>query len=120
MDLKTCGKPGCAPVEQTRGQMGNGDYALYVGSWRMTGDVPADLLKSLHALQLGPTGNAEADAAGHERYHEFVELNDDNRNDIRIFCKACGKASGWNKRDVPGMPGVGSDFIRKRWNDSVG
>lgn len=80
-ELKTCGKDGCNPVEQVRGEMGPGDYF----------GQPED-------------------------YHTQVEMHDDIRNDFRICCKKCGKATGWNHKDLPNMPGAGADYVRKVWN----
>lgn len=83
MELKTCGKDGCNPVEQVRGAMGPGDY-------------------------FGQS----------EDYHTQVEMHDGIRDDFRICCMKCGKATGWNQKDLPNMPGAGADYVRKVWNDA--
>lgn len=51
-------------------------------------------------------------------YYKTVEMYDDIRNDVRICCKVCGVSSGWCKPDAPGMPGAGTDYMRKLWNEA--
>lgn len=53
-----------------------------------------------------------------ENYFERVDLDESNRDDVRICCKVCGTASGWTKADAPGMPGAGRDYMVKRWNEN--
>jgi hypothetical protein len=50
-------------------------------------------------------------------YYERVEMEDAIRGDVRVCCKVCGSASGWTKPDAPGMPGAGTDYMVKRWNE---
>lgn len=45
------------------------------------------------------------------------ELHEGNRDDIRVACSHCPNATGWNKRDQPGMPGVGIGFMKNHWNE---
>jgi len=45
------------------------------------------------------------------------ELHEGNRDDIRVACTKCQNATGWNKRDQPGMPGVGINFMKNHWNE---
>jgi hypothetical protein len=102
--LKTCGKEACNPVEQVRGKMGPGDYAdviiahRYVPPWDTTTKINAETAQDLHL---------------------HVEVDESGKDDFRICCLTCGKATGWNKSDAPGMPGVGRDFTRKRWNEGM-
>lgn len=83
------------PVEQIRGEMGAGDYF----------DV---LTRNLDAAKIDRVP---------DDYHDFVDLHNDNCNDFRIICRKCFLTTGWGKADVPGMPGVGIDFLRKRWRE---
>lgn len=101
MAVQKCGREGCDPSEQVRGRMGAGDYAdvLKSNAVPVPGAVPADDL---------------------QRYHELVELDDANRDDVRICCLQCGKATGWQKPDAPGMPGIGVEFTRKTWANLMG
>lgn len=97
--LKKCFNPECDPREQIRGEMGSGDYK----------DVE---------LNNGPDFKFPGVPHKTVEHYKFVELRDDNRNDFRICCMTCGKASSWGPRDVPGMPGAGADWIVKRWNET--
>ena len=97
--LGKCQKNGCNPVIQVRGEMGPGDYKLW-----------------------GPPTGAEAIAdyheTGGENYYLYVDINDENRYDIRVACKKCGVATGWAKRDAPNMPDAGLDWSIKLWNET--
>jgi hypothetical protein len=100
MNLKQCGKNGCRPVEQTRGQMGHGDYADVIASHRHVVPNPAQSfvdMESSHDL------------------HTLVEMDESAKNDFRVCCMKCGKTTPWQMPDAPGMPGVGIDYTRKRW-----
>jgi len=48
------------------------------------------------------------------------ELHAENENDIRVSCAKCQNATGWQKRDAPGMPEVGVGFTRNLWNECHG
>lgn len=100
MALKTCGNSECNPVEQTRGDMGEGDYV--------------DVIKAHEFVGPGPGSNVHRDTA--VRLHEMAEMHDGIRNDFRICCLTCGKATGWNQRDLPNMPEAGADYVRKQWD----
>jgi hypothetical protein len=107
--LKRCSRPDCDPREQVRGDMRAGDYydviaANCMGRW---GGVPEPHLYGV------PEGSPEAATA---KACHIVEASPDAASDFRICCKACGKATGWNRSDAPGMPGVGRDWSRKLWN----
>jgi hypothetical protein len=101
--LRKCDKSGCTPVEQIRGKMGRGDYA--------------DVIKS-HEF-VGPSASSAVDRISAENLHEIVEMNDEIKDDFRICCLTCGKATGWNRQDAPGMPGAGADYTRKKWNEGT-
>lgn len=110
MTLKTCGKTGCNPIEQIRGNMKAGDYHDVIAS-----HAKSDSMSDPH-LYGTPQGSDEASTA---RAEHLVEMPEDGRNDFRIVCKTCGRVTPWNKSDAPGMPGVGKTFTRDRWNEMV-
>jgi hypothetical protein len=125
--LKPCGKGGCAPVEQLRGDMRPGDYYDVIASNPFGEPFPVHLAKMLggvpepekYGLPVRDHGDIEVlTSQGYADYH-MVEVHENNSRDFRICCKTCGKATGWTQRDVPGMPGAGADFSRKTWNESV-
>jgi hypothetical protein len=68
----------------------------------------------------GPPGGGEPNKDFHEtgglNYYKYVDLHDNNRNDIRICCKTCWECTGWNLRDLPNMPDAGLDWMVKHWN----
>lgn len=82
-------------VEQVRGEMGEGDYF----------DAVTNSLDEPKLARLP------------QDYHNYVELDDSNRTDFRIVCRKCFLSTGWMKADAPGMPGVGKDFARKKWDE---
>lgn len=112
MTLKTCGKTGCNPIEQTRGEMKAGDYHDVIASHsgQRFGTIPDPHLYGT------PVGSPEAETA---RAEHLVEMPEDGRADFRIVCTTCGKATGWNKADAPNMPGVGKTFMRDLWNEKA-
>lgn len=84
-------------VVQVRGQMGEGDYFDVLKNDEMESflsRVPRD-------------------------YHSHVHLDDENRTDLRIICRKCHLTTGWNKADAPGMPGVGLDFAKRKWDAMI-
>lgn len=97
MDLRKCGRNGCAPIEQIRGRMGPGDYF----------DVAENDGQHAFAERMKDP----------ENYHRMAELDDSNKDDIRIICRKCHRTTGWNKADAPGMPGAGRDYLQRVWND---
>lgn len=103
MQLKTCTKEGCRPVEQTRGQMGHGDYMDVIVAHRYVVPNPASSVDMVSSHDL----------------HLIVDADKDSASDFRICCMTCGKATGWQRRDAPGMPGVGIEFTRKTWNGVI-
>jgi len=103
MQLKKCAKKDCKPVEQTRGNMGHGDYV--------------DVIKSHQHVTRGPSSDVDMDSS-HD-LHLLVDKEEDNKSDCRICCMTCGKVTGWQRRDAPGMPGVGIEFTRKKWNEGI-
>lgn len=104
MQLKKCAKKDCKPVEQTRGDMGRGDYA--------------DVIKSHRHVTPSPSQSSVDMKSSHD-LHLLVEMEEDNKSDYRICCLTCGKATGWQRRDAPGMPGVGVEFTQKKWNEGI-
>lgn len=102
MQLNTCGAEGCNPVEQTRGRMGPGDYA--------------DVIKSHRHVTPNPS-NSLVDMVSSHDLHLIVERDESSQDDVRICCMTCGRVTGWQRRDAPGMPGVGVDFTRQQWNN---
>lgn len=103
MSLYKCVNDNCNPVEQIRGEMGPGDYV----------DVAM-----AHEF-VGPGAGSAVHRDSATNLHELVEMEEDNKTDTRICCLTCGKATGWNRRDAPGMPGAGADYTRKLWNEGV-
>ena len=99
--LKKCDKPDCNPVEQTRGDLGPGDYADVVKAHRW----------------VGPSADSAVNGLTAENLHELCEMEEANKPDFRICCMTCGKATGWNRRDAPNMPEAGADYTRKLWNN---
>lgn len=104
MHLKTCGKTSCNPVQQTRGEMGHGDYVDVIISHEHVRPNPAE---------------SKVDMYSSYDLHAIVEMDEDNKSDIRVCCKTCGKVTGWQRRDAPGMPGVGIEFSRSTWNGTI-
>lgn len=60
-------------------------------------------------------------------HHRIVEITHDmrqpdgstlpgNATNVRVACKTCGMATGWNHKDLPNMPGAGQDYVVKTWN----
>lgn len=110
--MKTCGKPNCNPVEQIRGKVGAGDYhdVIAANGGRLGGVAePAK-----YGKPADPSKWVDGQDDGHH-----VEVDDSNRDDYRIVCTICGRATGWNKQDAPGMPGVGKDFTQKKWDEGI-
>lgn len=112
--LKTCGKDGCCPVEQIRGEMRPGDYFDVIANNRI--GVPGALPEpEKYGIPI-----SEGDDCGDNRPEHCVEMNDAIKDSFRICCKMCGKATPWGAQDIPGMPGAGADWTRKKWNDTAG
>jgi hypothetical protein len=109
-ELKTCGREGCAPIEQTRGDMRPGDYHDVIMANQKSRAGGIDEPEKYGVIE----GSPEAETANPAH---VVEMSDGIRGDVRICCKTCGCATGWNKADAPGMPGVGRDYVRKVWNE---
>lgn len=111
-NLKTCGKVGCNPIEQIRGEMDAGDYHDVVAAHQNRGGLGG----ISDPLKYGtPAKPGEDSQDGHH-----VEIEDSNRHDYRIVCTTCGAATGWNKADVDNMPGVGKLFTQNLWNEKTG
>lgn len=111
MTLKTCGKPNCNPIEQTRGKMKGGDFHDVTAAHSQRGGAIPD--PHLYGV---PANSPEAEDANVEH---IVEAPEDGKTDVRIVCTACGKATGWAKADAAGMPGVGKMHSEKVWNKKV-
>lgn len=110
--MKTCGKTNCEPVEQIRGEMGPGDYHDIIAA-HSKARSGAMMEPEKYGAVAGPEWKDGQDDGHH------VEIDDSNRNDYRIVCKTCGKATPWNKQDAPNMPGVGKLFTQKLWDNGV-
>lgn len=110
--LKTCGKQHCQPLEQVRGNMGPGDYHDVIAANRvlMQGGVPEP---EKYGYPVYPGQEIPADR--HSKH--CVEMDESTKDDFRICCATCGKATRWGASDIPGMPGAGADWTRKFWND---
>lgn len=114
--LKPCDKEGCFPVEQIRGEMGQGDYYDVTISNRYRPGGVEEPEKYGIPIRANAAGHFDC---GDNNPSLCVELHDGNSSDFRICCKTCGKATPWGARDIPGMPGAGADWIRKRWNEAA-
>lgn len=99
--LKKCSDPGCDPREQVRGEMGPGDYKDVEFSQGPRTSPPGPIHKTVD-------------------HYKYVEVNDENRGHFRVCCFNCGLATAWAPKDFPGMPGAGSDWVIKTWNDEMG
>jgi hypothetical protein len=84
------------PVEQTRGEMGPGDYFDVIENRRIILALPEEVIDNIH---------------------NWVDLDDTNRTDFRIICRKCHLTTGWMKADAPGYPGVLRDSNRKLWDE---
>jgi hypothetical protein len=103
MQLKKCTNKACKPVEQTRGSMSHGDYV--------------DVIKAHEHVTPGPSSAVNMKSS-HD-LHLIIDNEEDNKTDRRVCCLTCGKATGWQRRDAPGMPGVGIEFTHKTWNGVI-
>lgn len=115
--LKTCSKPDCQPLEQTRGDMGQGDYHDVIVNNRVerAGGVP-DPKK--YGIPIWANSNGYYECGEHNAVH-CVEMDESGKTDFRICCKTCGKTTPWGYNDFPGMPGAGADYTRKKWNEQT-
>ena len=101
MELKAVCCKDSKPVLQTRGKMGHGDYM--------------DVIKSHeHVRPNESESRVNMDTAWD--LHLLAEMEEDNKTDIRVCCMSCGKVTGWQRRDAPGMPEVGIYHTIKTWN----
>jgi hypothetical protein len=88
VDIKKCGKDGCNPVEQIRGQMKPEDHHRQFARY-----VAADEFQQKHGV-LVPVEPFRQDA------HEVEDLGGEHARDVRISCSRCGKATGWDRADT--------------------
>ena len=89
----------CAPVLQTRKDMGPGDYFGVISDGAYISDEPAG----------SPAIN----------HYKFVALTSNNEHDIRVACPKCFLAIGWCTANVPNMPGVGLTYCKDLWAKRV-
>lgn len=87
------------PIEQIRGNMADGDYFDAV-----TNSLDEALFRRLPS-----------------DYHNYVELDDSNRDDIRIICRKCFLQTGWMKFSAPNVPldialAAAQASVRKKWD----
>jgi hypothetical protein len=136
----TCTNPDCCPVEQIRGEMGPGDYYDVIAHNRIPvpGAVPepekygfpiydrseqrqiaVPHLEYGQLLEPDPNDTRAFEVPSDVRPEHCVEMSENNKTDFRICCKTCGKATPWGAQDIPGMPGAGADWTRKRWNEAA-
>jgi len=84
------------PIEQIRGQMGQGDYF----------DAVTNSLDEAKHARLT------------DNYHLDVYVDDDNRSDRRIICRKCFLSTGWMKIDFVGAPaGIGIPGLAAKWSE---
>jgi len=126
IQLKKCSKVGCDPVEQNRGDMGPKDHHMQHNRYEAVELFASDIEN--HGIWMD-VKNFRRDA------YEVEDLGIDNAYDFRISCSKCGKATGWDRRDietfistglaenrrqvVPGGRDGNMDKVRQRWNDMV-
>ena len=86
--LNTCGKEGCNPVEQMRGEMRPEDhhsqFNLYDAAKKFTEE---------HGVALPLK-------AFYDDVYEVEDMGPENSSDIRISCSKCGKSIGWGRSDI--------------------
>lgn len=95
--VKCCAKS--EPVLQERGKMARGDY---FGVKMPNGEHDHD-----HHLKVEIT---------HDVKQPDGRVEPGNATNVRVICKHCHMATGWNHRDMPNMPFAGQDFVVKQWN----
>lgn len=102
------------PVEQIRGEMKPGDYFDVICNNRLgrSGAVPEPEKYGIPIWE--DTEIPEDINPAH-----CVEMNDSIKDNFRICCKKCGLATPWGAQDIPGMPGAGADWTRKRWKEKI-
>lgn len=101
MDLNKCGKDGCNPVFQTRGEMKPEDYH--------------ELYRRIDAAQafmdefgIGlPIRQFHDDAYNTEKVAEHA-------TDVRVSCAKCGKATGWDRRGIEEFEKVADGNYKRR------
>lgn len=111
--LKHCSRSDCEPLEQVRGDMRPGAYYDLIESNRIPRVGYIEDAHLYGVIQGAP------DAEKANPIHIIEAPDPDTLSDFRICCKTCGKATGWQRSDAPGMPGAGRDFTRKKWNEST-
>lgn len=94
-----CASGGCAPVVQTRGTMGDGDY--------------------FGVMSDGSNSSSPPYTPAIDHYKFVDPPHDGNRNDIRIACRKCALQTGWVQPDLANMPGVGRTFCFDQWKRLV-
>jgi hypothetical protein len=118
--LSKC-KCGGEPVEQTRGQMKPEDHHMQFARHGAAKQLMED-----HGVGL-PLKTFHEDA------FDVEDLGPEHASDFRISCPDCGKATGWDRRDIEKFenraPGDtrrvmvtrdgNMDAVRERWNDLV-
>lgn len=113
--LNICSKADCCPLEQVRGELGAGDYHdVIVNNARgSSGSVPEPEKYGI------PVWVDKGETTEGKVQEHCVEMNDAMKDDFRICCKTCGRATRWGTKDIPGMPGAGADWMRKHWNEHI-
>lgn len=97
-DLTKCCEA-CQPELQTRSLMGEGDYFGVISD--------------------GSYSSAEPPGSPAIDHHLFVQVSDNNKNDVRVACRKCAMQTGWFVADGPNMPGIGKEYIARIWSEKV-
>ena len=117
--LNKCGRDGCNPVEQTRGAMKPEDHHMQHARYAAAAKFVED------------HGVAVSLKVFHEDAFNIEDLGPDSAADVRISCSTCGKATGWDRRDIEDFRRHADgdyrrytvtrdgnvDAVRTRWNE---
>ena len=119
-DLEKCGRDGCNPVQQSRGQMRPEDYHM--------------LFARYHAVtEMFDKYGIYLDV---RKFYEDVfniENDPNSADDVRVSCSKCGKATPWMRRDIEEYRRHGDgdyrryttmrdgnlELVHQRWNEGI-
>jgi hypothetical protein len=107
MDLNKCGRDGCSPVFQTRGEMKPEDHH--------------EQFRRIAAAQdfMDEYGVLLPVKSMHEDAHN-VEQIAEHATDVRVSCSKCGKATGWDRRGTEEFEKVADGHYKRRILDRDG